>query len=395
VTATIQLQPGREKSVLRRHPWVLSGAVRDVSTDAASGALVRVASSSGATLGFGHYSPASQIRVRMLSFGEPPPPEDVIERRIAAAISRRISDPLLRGTNAVRLVNAEGDDLPGLIADRFDRALVVKLQTDGMIAARERIASALRAACPDVQWALERSDESSGKHEGAGARESVLFGAPPEDASVWIEEHGRRYLADLRGGQKTGFYLDQRDARDLCEALGAGRRMLDLFSHSGGFAVAAQRGGAESVTAVESSKDALALAEKNLGANQPACASRLVNADVHKFLRQERGEFDLIVVDPPPLAKHKRDIDRAARAYKDALLYALLRASSTAIVFGFSCSHHVGSDLFKKIVFGASLDARRSLQVLRELGQPVDHPISIDHPEGRYLSGLLMRVLPR
>jgi 23S rRNA (cytosine1962-C5)-methyltransferase len=240
-----------------------------------------------------------------------------------------------------------------------------------------------------------RADETAAKHEGVSEEEGVLFGEPPT-APVWICERGRRYAVDVRRGQKTGFYLDQRDARDLAELLAPGRATLDLYAHTGGFGVAALRGGATAVTLVESSNDALELAKSNMDANAEGIAAapraELVRADVHRFLREDTRTWDLLIVDPPPLARSKKDVDRAARAYKDAFLYALKRANKDAFVLPFSCSHHVGRELFRQIVFAAELDSGKTTQTLRELGAPSDHPVSVDHPEGTYLTGALLRV---
>jgi 23S rRNA (cytosine1962-C5)-methyltransferase len=387
----VVLRPGRERSVERRHPWVLSGSVASAPEDAAPGDWVRVVSAAGRTLGFGHWSPSSQIRVRMLSFEEKAPSDALIEARIAQAVKWRASDARLERTDAIRLINAEGDGLPGLIADRFAGVVVVKLTAAGMIARRPVIARALER-WSGAPFGIERADPSTEKLEGVPGSDAVLWGGePPQE--LWIEERGRRYSVDVQHGQKTGFYLDQRDARDLTQQIAGDRTMVDLYSHTGGFAVAGARGGARSITLVESSKDALALARKNLTENAPNLSAELVQDDVHRFLRERSDRWDLLIVDPPPLAKRKKDVDRAARAYKDVVLYALHRAAKDALMLAFSCSQHVGADLFRKIVFGASLDARRSLQVLGELGAPSDHPVSIDHPEGAYLFGLFLRVI--
>jgi 23S rRNA (cytosine1962-C5)-methyltransferase len=386
---SVVLHPGRERSVQRRHPWLLSGAIARVEGEGKAGDQTRVVSHDGAVLGYGHYSPASQIRVRLLSFGKDPPAETLVAERIQRAIDRRRTNALLDDTDALRLVNAEGDELPGLVVDRFASVLAIKTTSAGMYVRRQAIAGVLKEAT-GATAAVLREDESLAKHEGIEAESGPLWGEAP--AEVWIEERGRRYAVDVSLGQKTGFYLDQRDARDLVERLARGRTVLDLYAHTGGFAVAAIRGGAASVKLVESSKDALDLARRNLSAASESIPAELVQGDVHRFLRDERASYDLIVVDPPPLARSKKDVDRASRAYKDGLLYALHRARPGAFVLAFSCSHYVGADLFRKIVFGASLDARRSLQVLRELGQPADHPSSIDHPEGQYLSGFLLRA---
>ena len=389
----VVLQPGRDRSVRRRHPWVLSGAVARVEAGeeaAAAGAFARVLSAEGDVLGFGHFSPHSALRVRMLVLGEQAPPESWLEERIAAALASRAGDPLLRDTDAVRLVNAEADGLPGLVADRYADVVVVKLTSAGMAARREVVASALQAASA-APVGFERADSSAARREGFAARQGPLWGDPPA-GPVAIQERGRRYLVDVLAGQKTGFYLDQRDARDLVESLASGRRVLDLFAYTGGFAVAAARGGAASVTAVESSSGALDLARRNLADNAPDCAVRFETGDAFEFVRRDSGRFDLLVIDPPPLARRRGDVARAARAYKDVLLFGLRRAAPGAYVLAFCCSHHVDPELFRKIAFGAALDADRCVRVLRTLGAPADHPVSIDHPEGHYLTGLLLQT---
>jgi len=424
---SVVLEPGRDRSVRRRHPWVLSGSVARVEDPRAredgdlSGAWARVVSAEGETLGWGHLSPASQIRVRMLSTAKEPPDDDLVSERIAAAVARRREHPLLSDTDAVRLVNAEGDGLPGLVADRYAGVVVMRLASAGMGARRERVAEALREAT-GAPVGLERAAGAEARREGMAAREGLLWGEAPEpDAEVTgsgvpragpgapdpgapaslasplpgpvaIREAGREYLVDVRGGQKTGFYLDQREARSLVERLADGRRVLDLFAYTGGFAAAAARGGAREVTLVETSGSALELARENLARNAPQVPDRPVQADVFRWLRGAQGEWDLLIADPPPLARRKADVSRAARAHKDVLLLALRRAAPGAVVLAFSCSHHIGPDLFRKICFGASLDAGRPARVLAELTAPADHPVSLDHPEGRYLSGLVLEL---
>jgi 23S rRNA (cytosine1962-C5)-methyltransferase len=304
-------------------------------------------------------------------------------------VARRAADPLLGDTDACRLVNAEGDGLPGLVADRYGDLVVVRLSAAGMLARREEIAAALREAT-GAAAGLERADAHAARSEGLAVREGPLWGAPP--ARVRIREGGRSYAVDPQRGQKTGFYLDQRDARERVFALARGRSVLDLFAYTGGFASAAALGGASAVTAVESSADALALARENLASNAPGVPARLVAGDAFRFVREEGERFDLLVIDPPPLARRRRDVPRAARAYKDVLLHALRRAAPGAYVLSFACSHHVGPELLRQIAFAASLDAGRPLRVLGVLGAPSDHPVSLDHPEGDYLHGLLLEA---
>ncbi len=384
------LKATRDRSIRRRHPWILSGAIDRIEGVEEPGAWVQVRSAEGEVLGYGHLSPGSSLRVRMLTVGKEAPGDDLIGERIRLAVDRRAAQPLLGDTQAVRLVNAEGDGLPGLVVDRYGDVVVAKIAAAGMHLRRNLIAAALREAT-GAGVGYERADAHAARREGISIEQGPLWGTAPE-GPFEIDERGRRYRIDVVAGQKTGFYLDQRDARDLAASLADGRRVLDLFSYSGGFSVAAALGGASSVTLVESSAPALALAKENLAVNAPGLPARFVNQDVHEFLREDQEPYGLIIVDPPPLARNRRDVPRASRAYKDALLYAFARSAPGAYLLAFACSHNIDADLFRKIVFGAALDAGRTVQVLRVLGPPVDHPVSIDHPEGNYLTGLLMQA---
>ena len=394
----VVLHSGRDRSLRRRHPWVLSGAVDRVSElpGGSTGGWARVSSAEGEVLGYGDYSGNSALRVRMLCFGKDEPRSDLIQARLSAAIEARRTHPLLANTDAVRLVNAEGDGLPGLVVDRYADALVVKFASSGMAARREEIAHGLKELS-HARLGYERADPTLSRREGMSVQQGPLWGTPPS-GPVEIDERGRRFWVDLSAGQKTGFYLDQRDHRDLVQLLSSGRRVLDLFAYTGGFSVAAAAGGARAVTLVESSPSALEVANANLETNRVDCEVECVRADAFRYLRpgkgpdHREGSFDLLVIDPPPLARRKRDVGRAARAYKDLLLFALRAASPDALILAFACSHHVGPELFRKICFGASLDAGRPLKVLRELGAPADHPVALDHPEGVYLKGLLLQV---
>ena len=385
------LEQGRDRSVRRRHPWVLSGAVARVDHGPGEpGDWARVRSSEGEVLAYGHFSPFSQLRVRLLSFHKEASDEGLLEERIAAAVKRREATRLVRDTNAVRLVNAEGDGLPGLVADLYGDVVIVKLTSAGMAVRRDRVARALQEATGALSG-FERADTSGARREGIPARQGVLWGDEPGKL-VHVHEGDRRYAVDVVSGQKTGFYLDQRDARDVVQQVAAGRHALDLFGYTGGFSVAAARGGAASVRLVETSWSALSVARRNLAENAPDIPTAVEQFDAFRFLRQEGEEYGLIVIDPPPLARSRKDVERASRAYKDALLFALRHASPGALIFFFACSFHVGPELFRKIAFGACHDAGRSTRILRTFGQPADHPIAIEHPEGAYLTGLLLEA---
>jgi 23S rRNA (cytosine1962-C5)-methyltransferase len=387
----VVLHPGRERSPRRRHPWVLSGAVAREPGAAVAGELVRVVSADGEVLGYGDYSPRSQIRVRLVAFGKEEPAPDWLRERLQAALARREGDPLLGGTNALRLANAEGDGLPGLVVDRYAEVAVVRASTVAMAARRGEVADLLlRSGALAV---VARDDASAARREGFAPLEGALAGAAPT-AAVAILERGRAFEVDVLRGQKTGFYLDQRDGRSLVEVLAPGRRVLDLFAYTGGFGAAAARGGAAAVTLVDASAAALALAQRHVERNRrdPRLEPRVLVGDAFEAARGLRERFDLIVVDPPPLARRSADVSRAARAYKDVLLHALRAAEAGAFLLFYRCSHYVSPDLLRKIAFGAALDAGRAVQVAGLLGAPSDHPVSLDHPEGDYLSGLLLRA---
>ncbi len=370
------LRPGRERSLDLGHPWVLSGSVERIEGQPAPGDVVQVRDAGGTPLGTGDWDPDAQIRVRVFAFGKEEVDESAwLESAVEHALAWRAAHPLLQGTDALRLVHSEADGLPGLTVDRYADWLALRTGTPAMLRRAPRIAELL----------LARTGARGLWLRSEGAAGAVLAGDVPAEP-IEIDERGRRYAVDLRHGQKTGFYLDQRDARDLFARLAHGARALDLFAHTGGFALAAQAGGAAQVVAVESSQQAVRL----LAQNAPGC--EIVAGDVNEFLRADVRAFDLVSVDPPPFAKRKRDVGAACRAYKDLNLRVLRRVAEGAHVLTFSCSHHVEPELFRKVVFGAALDAGREVQVLAALDAPPDHPVSLRHPQGEYLKGLLLRV---
>ncbi|MFQ5514676.1 MAG: class I SAM-dependent rRNA methyltransferase [Myxococcota bacterium] len=374
----VRLREGRDRPLHQGHPWILSGSVATVEGDPQRGEPVRILDACGAELGIGDFDPDSQIRVRVIAFGPHrwDAEEPWLPDRLEAALDWRQDHPALRGCDALRLVNSEGDALPGLIVDRYAEWLAVKPTTPGMERRLPRVAALLE----------ELTGATGAWLRGGESEDRALFGEVPAEP-LEIHEHGRRYRIDLRHGQKTGFYLDQRGARDRYASLATGRRCLDLFAYTGGFTVAAQLSGARDVVAVESSPAAHALLTQN------APRAEIVLGDVSEFLRKEERHFDLIALDPPPLARRKRDVPRAARAYKDLLLHTLRRAAPGAYLLAFSCSHHVGPELFRKIAQGAAQDAGTRLQVIETLGAAPDHPVALAHPQGAYLCGLVLRVL--
>ncbi len=365
----------------------MSGAVASVDGTPEPGDLVAVVAAEGEVLGYAHVAPASAIRARIVEWGKDSAGEEGLLAAVRTALVRRENLPGLVETDAIRLVNSEGDGLPGLVVDRYAGILVVRPTTAGMQRRASEIGEVLRAS---GEAALLRPDAIALRREGVPVEERSLFGEVP-DVPVSIRERDRVYRVDVRHGQKTGFYLDQRDARDLVSDLAKGRRVLDLFSYTGGFSVAAAVGGAASLVAVDSSKEALARGAEHLAPVAEEIRADLVNADAFRWLRGGSEPFDLIVIDPPPLARRRADVSKASRGYKDLLMHGMRRATPGGDILAFSCSHHVGPDLFRKIAFGAALDAGRRIQVMATLGAPVDHPVSLDHPEGEYLSGLWLR----
>jgi 23S rRNA (cytosine1962-C5)-methyltransferase len=391
---TIHLKPARERSLLRRHPWIFSGAVARVEGAPNSGDTVAVVAADGRWLAWAAYSPQSQIRARVWSWERETAVEhDFIRRRVTEAIARRHALIPAEERGAVRLVHGEADGLPGVVADRYGESVVVQISAAGADRWRDEIVGTL-AEATGCRQIYERSDVETRALEGLASRVGSLVGAAPT-APLEIREHGLRYLVDVVGGQKTGFYIDQRDNRARVRALARGRTVLNCFAYTGAFALAALAGGARSVVSVESSAPALALARQNLALNgfDPALAEWL-EADVFQTLRTLRDQgrrFDLVVLDPPKFAPTAAHADRAARAYKDINLWALKLLDPGGLLATCSCSGGVSSELFQKIVAGAAQDAGADAQVVERFQASADHPVVLSFPEGEYLKGLLLR----
>jgi 23S rRNA (cytosine1962-C5)-methyltransferase len=392
-TPQLKLKPGRERSLLRRHPWVFSGAIEEVAGSPPTGGTVQVRAADGRFLAWAAYSPASQIRARVWSFAETElPGPELFEKRIEIALARRRSEIAPETTNAMRLVHGESDGLPGLIADRYGDALVVQLLSAGCEKWRDTLLGILRdrGGCARV---FERSDTDARQLEGLPERSGIVSG-PGAEGPLEIVEHGIRYQVDVLSGQKTGFYLDQRDNRKRAGELASDRDVLDCFCYTGGFALSALKGGARSLLSIDASAQALDQANRNLGLNPIAGArAEWLEADVFQALRELRREgrqFDFIVLDPPKFAPTSKDAARAARGYKDINLNALKLLRTGGLLATFSCSGGVPPDLFQKIVAGAAADAGVSLLLRERYRAAADHPVRIEFPEGEYLKGLLL-----
>jgi len=392
----LTLKPGRERSLLRRHPWVFSGAIAEVRGSVQSGGTVEIRGADGRFLAWAAYSPASQIRARAWSFDEAEVPgPDLFEKRIETALALRRAQVPPETTNALRLVHGESDGLPGLVADRYADTLVVQLLSAGCERWREALIGILRerSGCARVH---ERSDTDGRELEGFAASTGLIAGTAA-DGPLRIVENGIQYEVDVAAGQKTGFYLDQRDNRARVRTLADGREMLNCFSYTGGFTLSALAGGARSVLSIDSSAPALELAKRNLALNGvEANRAEWLEADVFGALRKLRTEgrqFDFIVLDPPKFAPTPKDAERAARGYKDINLNALKLLRPGGLLATFSCSGGVSPELFQKIVAGAAADAGVSLLLRERYRAAPDHPVRIEFPEGEYLKGLLLERL--
>lgn len=394
-TAEVWLKAGREQSVLRRHPWIFSGAVARLEGQPGDGDVVEVRGADGQWLARGTYSRRSQIRVRIHTWD----PEEPIEasfwrRRLERAVAGRTSLAEDPSTTAYRLAHAESDGLPGLIVDRYGDFLVVQFLTTGAERWRQAILSALMDLL-SPRGIYERSDVEVREKEGLPLRSGRVMGEEPPDR-VEIVENGHRFWVDLRAGQKTGFYLDQRENRARLPAFCQGAEVLDGFAYTGAFAVYALAGRARRVTLVEASGVALGVARQNLALNGASLADHeFVEGNLFRVLRSFREEgrtFDVVVLDPPKFAPTAKDVRRAARAYKDVNLLAFRLLRPGGVLFTTSCSGLVDADLFQKIVFGAALDAGRDAQIIGYLHQAADHPVALTFPEGAYLKGLICRL---
>ena len=385
------LNPGREKSLQHRHPWIFTGAVERIKGEPQSGETVAVRDTHGAFLALAAYSPKSQILGRVWTYRENETvDESFLRARLARAIGLR--QELAKVTDGMRLVHGESDGLPGLVVDRYGDTLVMQVLSAGMERWRGALADLLveLTGCTNL---YERSDAEVRDLEGLPARSGILRGKLP--ASLIIREHGLKFYVDVEKGQKTGFYLDQRDNRRRVGELANGKDVLNCFCYSGGFSLSALQGGARSVLSVDSSAEALALARENLTLNKLAeDRAQWLEADVFKSLRLMRDQgksFDLIVLDPPKFAPTAHHAANAARAYKDINLWALKLLRPGGLLATFSCSGGVTADLFQKILAGAAMDANVTAQIVGRFAADADHPAVLNFPEGEYLKGLLLR----
>jgi 23S rRNA (cytosine1962-C5)-methyltransferase len=385
------LKPGREKSLLRRHPWIFSGAIQHVDDQPISGSTVDLLSSNKQFLARASYSPTSQIRARVWTFEDEPIDKEFFRKRIRNAIDTRNSLIDSNNADSLRLVYAESDGIPGLIVDRYGIVLVLQSLTTGSEFWKQTLADLLLEET-GLSVIYERSDADVRELEGLEPKVGLLRGTI-SNSPITIHENGLNFKVNLESGHKTGFYLDQRANRRRVRELAKDKDVLDCFCYTGGFTVNALAGGAKSVISIDSSADALALAKENIALNRlPVEKTNLLEDDVFQRLRKFRDEnrsFDMIILDPPKFAPTAAQAERAARGYKDINLLTFKLLRPAGILVTFSCSGGIDAALFQKIVAGAALDAGVEAQIVEHLSQGSDHPVSLHFPEGTYLRGLV------
>ncbi len=388
----LQLKPKRDKAILQRHPWIFSGALAK-PVKAEEGDIVEVQSHEGKVLGYGFFSSRSQISCRMFHWSNTAADFDTVEywqNKIKRALDLRQSQVISSRTNVYRLIHAEGDFLPGLIIDVYGEVAVAQILIKGIEKRKAFLKEALYAL--GFKNVFVKAKSSSHVLEDIEAQSGWLVGEA--QSPIEVLENNLRYEVDFIDGQKTGFFIDQRENRALLGRLAQGKKVLNTFSYTGGFSISALAGGATEVHSVDISADALQVCDRNVELNFPGTQKhKSIVADCFDFLKDmPENEYDIIILDPPAFAKHARAVDNASRGYKQISLQAFRRIKPGGLVFTFSCSQNISKDLFQKIVFGAAADAYRNVRIVHQLHQPADHPINIYHPEGEYLKGLVLWV---
>ncbi|MDD4799719.1 MAG: class I SAM-dependent rRNA methyltransferase [Proteiniphilum sp.] len=390
----IVLKPKKDESLRRFHPWVFSGAIVPTAVMPAEGEVVRVLAADGSFLGVGHYQ-AGSISVRILSFRDEPIDRSFYRTALTCAYRLRRQLQLVRSDqNTYRLVHGEGDYLPGLIIDMYGDTAVIQAHSVGMHRDLEQITSALKEVMPsgELKHIFYKSEGTLPFKAGLAAEDGYLWGG--EEVEAIALENGLRFHIDWLKGQKTGFFVDQRENRKLLEQYAAGRRVLNMFCYTGGFSVYALRGGAVRVDSVDSSSRAVSLTNRNIVLNfgeEPR--HNAFAEDAFRFLKEiPEGKYDLIVLDPPAFAKHRGAVNHALQGYKKLNLSAFGKIAPGGILFTFSCSQVITREQFRLAVFSAAAISGRKVRILHQLTQPADHPINIYHPEGEYLKGLVLQV---
>lgn len=392
----IKLKKGKEKAVLQRHPWVFSGALEKIKGTPENGDIVKVLNANNAFLAYGYFNDQSRVAVRLLEWDENVAINEAwYEEKINKAIASRAYLLTSKDTNAYRLIFSEADFLPGLIVDKYADFLSVQILSTGIEKAKPIIIEILVKAL-QPKGIFDRSDATARTHEGITAENGLLWGEAPA-AFIAVKENGITYHINIAEGQKSGFYCDQRDNRQILATYANGKSVLDCFSYSGGFSLNALKQGAIEVTSVDSSALAIETLKQNIELNKfKSKKYNAIQSDVNKQLRAFKDEgkkFDIVILDPPKYAPSRSALDRAARAYKDLNRLGLLLLEPGGLLATFSCSGAVDIETFKQIIAWAALDAGKEVQVIKQFSQPEDHPVRLSFPEGEYLKGLLVRVL--
>lgn len=392
----IKLKRGKEKAVYQRHPWIFSGALDKIKGKPENGEVVKVISAENEFLAYGYYNDQSRVAVRLIEWEE-----DVVidetwyERKIKTAIAGRAHLLTDKNTTACRLIFSEADFLPGLIVDKYGEFLSAQILSSGIEQAKDIIISVL-VKLLNPKGIFDRSDATARTHEGITAENGLLWGENPPEF-IEVKENGILYHINIAEGQKSGFYCDQRDNRNILASYTKGKKVLDCFSYSGGFSLNAFAQGAAQVTSVDSSALAIETLKQNIVLNNfDVSKHKAVQSDVNKQLRafgDENAIFDVVVLDPPKYAPSRSALDRAARAYKDLNRRGLMLLESGGLLATFSCSGAVDIETFKQIIAWAALDAGKEVQIIKQFCQPEDHPVRLSFPEGEYLKGLLVRVV--
>lgn len=385
----VTLRPGKDKAVKQHHPWIFSGAIANGGKNRA-GDILPVYNDKGEKLGSGYFNSKSSIIGRMLCFDDRDPMKAIAQHLEAAVRLRAQLFPSLAQTNAYRLVNGEGDGLPGLVVDRYHDVLVIQISTLGMDRLRDVIIKLL-VTLLQPQAIYEKSIQPVRAEEGLAETEQWLLGTARDE--VEILENGLKILVSPTQGQKTGFFLDQREMRSLVRRYAIGRRVLNFFSYTGAFSVAALAGGATHATSVDASGPALALADRNVALNGFSTSQHEIReADVFRYLREEKLGANFIILDPPAFAKRRTDVIKGCRGYKDINRLAIQGAPPGSFLVTCSCSHFVEDSLFQKVVFQASVEAKRNVRILAQHHAAMDHPVDICHPEAHYLKSLFLYI---
>ncbi len=390
--ARVILKSGKDQSVRRYHPWIFSGAIKKIKGEVQEGDIVEVYDNKDEFLAAGHYANGS-IAIRILTFTEKTIEEDFWYNKIKAAYDYRKNMGIIdsQETNTYRMIHAEGDGLPGLIVDFYNGTAILQTHSVGMYRNKEQIVEALKNVYGDKLTAIyEKSENTLPKNIGLEPQNGFIYGESETDIAL---EYDNKFKIDWLKGQKTGFFVDQRENRRLLGELSKGRKVLNMFCYTGGFSVYAMRGGAELVHSVDSSARAIDLTDENIALNFEDTSNHESFAmDAFDFMKDKKDQYDLIILDPPAFAKHQRSLHNALQGYKRLNIAALEQIKPGGILFTYSCSQVVSKENFRKMLFTAAANTGRNVRILYQMSQPIDHPVSIYHPESEYLKGLVVYV---